>query len=146
MNFGVTTLYGRSVEGGRTDAQHGNSGLTFWHEDDGTVVLHGRFAHEIGARILAMLDAVKAAHEDERQAVEWNNEDPTLGDDLRGKSRQGASPSGNATGTGARAPPVADRRGSDIRVSPCDLQRRTFLRRQSRTMRWRFRRTGTNSS
>ena len=28
------------------------AGLTFWHEDDGTVVLHGRFPPEMGARIL----------------------------------------------------------------------------------------------
>ena len=46
----------------RADAQHENRDLTFWHEDDGTVVLHGRFLHEMGARILSALDAAMAAH------------------------------------------------------------------------------------
>ena len=32
----------RAEETERADAQHENRGLTFWHEDDGTVVLHGR--------------------------------------------------------------------------------------------------------
>ena len=40
----------RAEETERADAQHENRGLTFWHEDDGTVVLHGRFPPEMGAR------------------------------------------------------------------------------------------------
>ena len=42
----------RAEETEQADAQHENRGLTFWHEDDGTVVLHGRFPPEMGARIL----------------------------------------------------------------------------------------------
>ena len=136
MKFEVITLYGRGVEGERTDAQHENSGLTFWHEDDGTIVLHGRLPPEIGARILSTLHAVNAAHEEEQPAAWWNNEGTTVEEAPRGTSRQGASPSGNATGAGAREP-TTERRGSDIRVSPFDLPRRTFPRGQSRTMRRR---------
>ena len=45
-----------------TDVQHENHGLTFWHEDDGNVVLHGRLPPEMGARILSALDAAMTAH------------------------------------------------------------------------------------
>ena len=39
----------REEETERVDAQHENRGLTFWHEDDGTVVLHVRFPPEMGS-------------------------------------------------------------------------------------------------
>ena len=47
----------RAEETERADTQHEHRGLTFWHDDDGTVVLHGRFPPEMGARILSALDA-----------------------------------------------------------------------------------------
>ena len=49
------------------DAQHENRGLTFWHEDDGTMVLHRRFPPEMGARILGALDAAMTAHAEEQR-------------------------------------------------------------------------------
>ena len=64
----------RAEETERADAQHENRGLTFWHEDDGTVVLHGRFPPETGARILSVLDAAMAAHAAEQPAAGWDNE------------------------------------------------------------------------
>ena len=48
----------RAEETERADAQYENRGLTFWHEDDGTVVLHGRFPPEMGARILSARSAL----------------------------------------------------------------------------------------
>ena len=64
----------RAEETERADAQHENRGLTFWHDDDGTVVLHGRFPPEMGARILSALDAAMAAHAAEQPAAGWDNE------------------------------------------------------------------------
>ena len=64
----------RAEETERADAQHENRGLTFWHEDDGTVVLHGRFPPEMGARILSALDAAMAAHAEEQPAAGWDDE------------------------------------------------------------------------
>ena len=64
----------RAEETERADAQHEHRGLTFWHEDDGTVVLHGRFPPEMGARILSALDAAMAAHAAEQPAAGWDNE------------------------------------------------------------------------
>ena len=64
----------RAEETERADAQHENRGLTFWHEDDGTVVLHGRFPPEVGARILSALDAAMAVHAAEQPAAGWDDE------------------------------------------------------------------------
>ena len=64
----------RAEETERADAQHENRGRTFWHDDDGTVVLHGRFPPEMGARILSALDAAMAAHAEEQPATGWDNE------------------------------------------------------------------------
>ena len=64
----------RAEETERADAQHENRGLTFWHEDDGTVVLHGRFPPEVGARILSALDAAMQAHAAEQPAAGWDDE------------------------------------------------------------------------
>ena len=50
----------RANETDRADAQHRERGLTFWHEEDGTVVLHGRFPPEMAARILSALEAAMA--------------------------------------------------------------------------------------
>ena len=64
----------RAEETEQANSQHENRGLTFWHEDDGTVVLHGRFPPEMGARILGALDAAMAAHEEEQPAAGWDDE------------------------------------------------------------------------
>ena len=69
----------RAEETERADAQHENRGLTFWHDDDGTVVLHGRFPPEMGARILSALDAAMAAHVAEQPASGWDNEGSDAG-------------------------------------------------------------------
>jgi len=64
----------RAQETERADAQHRNRELTYWYEDDGTLVLRGRFPPETGARILSALDAAMEAHAAEQPASEWNNE------------------------------------------------------------------------
>ena len=76
----------RAEETERADAQHENRGLTFWHEDDGTVVLHGRFPPEMGARILSALDAAMTAHAAEQPAAGWDNEGLAPEDVPRGTS------------------------------------------------------------
>ena len=58
----------------RADARHRERGLTFWHEDDGTVVLHGRFPPEMAARILSALEAAMAAHGAEQPSADSGQE------------------------------------------------------------------------
>ena len=81
----------RAEETERADAQHENRGLTFWHEDDGTVVLHGRFPPEMGARILGALDAAMAAHAEEQPAAGWDDEGSAPEDVPRGTFMRGPS-------------------------------------------------------
>ena len=64
----------RAEETERADAQHHERALTYWHEDDGTVVVHGRFPPEMGARILSALDAAMDAHAEEQPAAAWEHE------------------------------------------------------------------------
>ena len=59
----------RANETDRADARHRERGLTFWHEDDGTVVLHGRFPPEMAARIVSALEAAMSAHAAEQPAA-----------------------------------------------------------------------------
>ena len=92
----------RAEETERADAQHENRGLTFWHEDDGTVVLHGRFPPEMGARILGALDAAMAAHEEEQPAAGWDDEGAAPEDVPRGTSGPGSAAPGAATVTDVR--------------------------------------------
>ena len=87
----------RAEETERADAQHENRGLTFWHEDDGTVVLHGRFPPEMGARILGALDAAMQAHAEEQPAAGWDNEGLAPEDVPHGTSRRDPSPADAAT-------------------------------------------------
>ena len=124
----------RAEETARADAQHEDRGLTFWHEDDGTVVLHGRFPTEMGARILSALDAAMAAHEAEQPAAGWDDEGVAPEDVPRGTSRPDSSTVNDMTGAGAREP-VAGPQGSDTRESPTDVPRGTFLAGPSRTVR-----------
>ena len=123
----------RAEETERADTQHENRGLTFWHEDDGTVVLHGRFPPELGARILGALDAAMQAHAKEQPAVGWDDEGSAPEDVLRGTSRPGP-PSAAATGAGAREQTTAQQKG-DTRVSSSDVPRGTLMRGPSRTVR-----------
>ena len=64
----------RAVETERADTQHRERSLTYWYEDDGSLVLHGRFPPETGARILSAFDAAMEAHAAEQPASQWNNE------------------------------------------------------------------------
>ncbi len=124
----------RAEETERADAQHENRGLTFWHEDDGTVVLHGRFPPEMGARILGALDAAMAAHAEEQPASGWDDEGSAPEDVPRGTSRHDAFSAGVVNGVGA-GEPTTGQRGSDTEVSPSDVPRGTFMRGPSRTVR-----------
>ena len=92
----------RAEETERADAQHENRGLTFWHEDDGTVVLHGRFPPEMGARILSALDAAMAAHAEEQPAAGWDDEGVAPEDVPRGTSGPGSTAVEATMDAGAR--------------------------------------------
>ena len=124
----------RAEETERADAQHENRGLTFWHEDDGTVVLHGRFPPEMGARILAALDAAMAAHEEEQPAAGWDNEDRAPEDVPAGTFRQDASTDDASDDTGTRERAAAHRK-EDEQVFLTDVPRGTFIRGPSCTVR-----------
>ena len=124
----------RAEETERADAQHENRGLTFWHEDDGTVVLHGRFPPEMGARILGALDAAMQAHAEEQPAAGWDDEGAAPEDVPRGTSRRDASSVGGANGNGARESATAHQRGDPGAIPP-DIPRGTFLTGPSRTVR-----------
>ena len=124
----------RAEETEQADGQHENRGLTFWHEDDGTVVLHGRFPPEMGARILGALDAAMAAYAEEQPAAGWDDEGSAPEDVPRGTSRPDSSTVDDMAGAGAREP-VAGPQGSDTRESPTDVPRGTFIRGPSRTVR-----------
>ena len=120
----------RAEETERADAQHENRGLTFWHEDDGTVVLHGRFPPEMGARILSALDAAMEAHAAEQPAAGWDNEGLAPEDVPAGTSRQDIS----TADADVRERTAAHRR-EDARVFLADVPRGTFNRGPSRTVR-----------
>ena len=124
----------RAEETEQADAQHENRGLTFWHEDDGTVVLHGRFPPEMGARILSALDAAMAAHAAEQPAAGWDNEGLAPEDVPRGTSGSEVSSVDAATEAGARESVTANRK-EDARVFLTDVPRGTFMRGPSRTVR-----------
>ena len=124
----------RAEETEQADAQHESRGLTFWHDDDGTVVLHGRFPPEMGARILGALDAAMAAHAAEQPAAGWDNEGLAPEDVPRGTSRQDMSSAAAGTDAGVRAPVTAHQR-EDAQVFLTDVPRGTFTRGPSRTVR-----------
>ena len=85
----------RAEETERADTQHRERSLTYWYDDDGTLVLHGRFPPETGARILSALDAAMEAHAVEQPASQWCDE-ATPPDVPRGTSRSGSTASGQA--------------------------------------------------
>ena len=125
----------RAEETEQADAQHENRGLTFRHEDDGTVVLHGRFPPEMGARILSALDVAMAAHAAEQPAAGWDNEGQAPGDVPRGTSDCGSGSADTTGGGGAREPVTANRR-EDTHAYLTDVPRGTLiLRGPSRTVR-----------
>ena len=109
----------RAEETERADAQHHERALTYWHEDDGTVVMHGRFPPEMGARILSALDAAMDAHGEEQPAASWEHEDAPP-DVPRGTS-------GVDAGASTAAPP-------GVPTSP-DVPRGTRPRGPARTVR-----------
>ena len=118
----------------RAYAQHENRGLTFWHEDDGTVVLHGRFPPEMGARILGALDAAMQAHATEQPASGWDNEGSAPEDVPGGTSVQGSSFADATINTRARET-VSGRQRQDAQLFLADVPRGTFIRGPSRTVR-----------
>ena len=124
----------RAEETERADAQHEDRGLTFWHEDDGTVVLHGRFPPEMGARILSALDAAMQTHATEQPASGWDTEGSAPEDVPAGTSRQYPSRADAATDAGARERAAAHRK-KDAHVFLTDVPRGTFIRGPSRTVR-----------
>ena len=83
----------------RADARHRERGLAFWHEDDGTVVLHGRFPPEMAARIVSALEAAMAAHAAEQPAAAGSGESA------------GGAPADVPRGT---SPPVTARRADAL--------------------------------
>ena len=126
----------RAEETERADAQHENRGLTFWHEDDGTVVLHGRFPPELGARILSALDAAMAAHATEQPAAGWDNEGLAPEDVPRGTSERNACSCSAHTATDSDVGNVVTaHRREDARLCLTDVPRGTFIRGPSRTVR-----------
>ena len=125
----------RAEETERADVQHENRGLTFWHEDDGTVVLHGRFPPEMGARILSALDAAMAAHAAEQPAAGWDNEGLAPEDVPRGTSGRGACSRSADTATDSDVGNVVTaHRRKDAPVCLTDVPRGTFIRGPSRTV------------
>ena len=124
----------RAEETEQANSQHENRGLTFWHEDDGTVVLHGRFPPEMGARILGALDAAMAAHEEEQPAAGWDDEGAAPEDVPRGTSGPGPAAPGAATVTDVRDRADAGCR-RDAEVFLTDVPRGTFIRGPSRPVR-----------
>ena len=92
----------RANETERADARQRERGLTFWHEDDGTVVLHGRFPPEMAARILGALEAAMDAHAAEQPAADWSQE------------HSAGSPPDVPRGTPSPKPPVTARRADAL--------------------------------
>ena len=85
----------RAQEAERADAQHKDRELKYWYADDGTLVLHGRFPPETGARILSALDAAMEAHAAEQPASEWNSEGEAP--DVPGGTSSGVAAAGQAS-------------------------------------------------
>ena len=126
----------RAEETEQADAQHENRSLTFWHEDDGTVVLHGRFPPEMGARILSALDAAMAAHEEEQPAAGWDNEGAAPEDVPRGMSGlDTCSCTADATADADVRKAGTAHRTEDAPMAPSDVPRGTFNRGPPRTVR-----------
>ena len=92
----------RANETERADARHRERGLALWHEDDGTLVPHGRFPPEMAARIVNGLEAAMSAHAAEQPAAEWSQEHAA-----------GSAPD-VPRGTSLPKPPVAVRRADAL--------------------------------
>ena len=119
----------RAEETERADVQHRERSLTYWYVDDASLVPHGRFPPEVGARILSALDAAMDAHATEQPASQWRDEG-TPPDVPRGTSRFGATASEQTQQVLAGNPPTA----SDEYCSP-DVPRGTYPRRLPPTAR-----------
>ena len=121
----------RAEETERADAQHENRGLTFWHEDDGTVVLHGRFPPETGARILGALDAAMAAHAKRSSPRRGGTSEGSAPEDVpRGTSVTGVGRArygdGDRCARPRRCGPETGRRGVPHRRPTWDVHPRSF--------------------
>ena len=119
----------RAEETEHADVQHRERSLTYWYDDDGTLVLYGRFPPETGARILSALDAAMEAHASEQPASQWCDEGAPP-DVPRGTSRSGATTSERIPHPPAGNPPSASEEG----ISP-DVPRETYAERPSHTVR-----------
>ena len=134
----------------RADTQHKDREPTYWYEDDGTLVLHGRFPAETGARILSALDAAMEAHAAEQPASEWSSESEALNvpdGTSSGVDAEGQAPafSGVGRGDGAdvprgtspdgREPAVGDRPPEPTQYSSPHVPGGTYPRRPSPTVR-----------
>lgn len=118
----IVRLYRRAErvqETEHADGQHKDRELTYWYEDDGTLVLHGRFPPESGARILSALDAAMEAHAAEQPASEWSNESEAP--DIPGGTSSGVEAaeqapafSGAGGGDGADVPRGTSPNGRDL--------------------------------
>ena len=131
----------RAEETERADAQHENRGLTFWHDDDGTVVLHGRFPPEMGARILSALDAAMKAHAEEQPAAGWDDEGLVPEDVPRGdvSTRHILRRCGHRCrcSSPGHCPPERRRAGVPDRRPTWDVHPRTVAHGAAAPMRWR---------
>ena len=140
----------RAQETERADAQHKDRELTYWYEDDGALVLHGRFPPETGARILSALDAAMEAHAAEQPASQWSREGeaPDVpGGTSSGVEAAGHAPAFSATGRddGADVPhgtspdgmesPVGDRLPEPAEYFSPQVPGGTYPRRPSHTVR-----------
>ena len=140
----------RAQEAERADVQHKDRELKYWYEDDGTLVLHGRFPPETGARILRALDAAMEAHAAEQPASEWNNEGraPDVPDGTSsGVEAAGQAPacSGMGRGDGAGVPrgtspdameaPAGGWSPEPMQYSSPHVPGETYLQRPSHTVR-----------
>ena len=81
----------RAEENDEANARHESRELAFWYEDDGTVVLHGRFPPEMGARIVSAIEAAMDAHAEEQPAARWEDEGAAPEDVPRGTPAQDGS-------------------------------------------------------
>ena len=90
----------RAEENDEANARHESRELAFWYEDDGTVVLHGRFPPEMGARIVSAIEAAMDAHAEEQPAARWEDE--------------GAAPEDVPHGTPAQDGPRPEVPGKDV--------------------------------
>ena len=81
----------RQAEARETARQHASRALHVYQDDDGTVVVRGRLAPEVGALLLRALDAARdALHEKRRGDAETRGDEEIHSDDLPTMTQQQA--------------------------------------------------------